>query len=1165
MKQIFICALMMIITSNLYAQLTSLSTPSLPKISPVSPDAASLGKFSDVPVSYHTGVPSISIPIFSAKQNSRDIAVSLSYHAGGIKVEELASTVGLGWSLQAGGSISRSQRGLPDETAPAVGYFYSFRKAKDFFDNNMNGMQKKAYLKEIITEDADGEADIFHFNFGGYSGKFFFAEDSSFHTIPESKLRITFQQSPYGFRIVTNDGTEYFFTLYETTTVEPYCNGNNNSLAQSNNTWHLTKIKDLRGDSVVFNYALENQNFISIGTDEYNLKTGGTQDGQNCFPQRTYCSNDIHVQAYKLSSIVFRSGRIEFIPQATERTDLFGSYALKEIVALNQFNDTVKKYQFHTSYFTSTTGSGRLRLDSLSEIRNGVRLSPHRFFYNGTGLPTTTSYDQDHWGYFNNRGNSTLVQYQNVVAGPWVGANRDPALYYTKASVLDSIEYPTGGAVTFDYEANSYAIPVTPGFDFNELTQFHWFPGSNAGATNVPQTYQSNFTVASGDIATPGYMLAQMDVGYICSDPLVYNQFSLTITGPNGYLKTDVLDDDTLHLSPGTYTLHATIETEFAGTPSCSFNIYVHKVKYEPRDKKNKVAGGLRIKTIRRYDNVKTIPETEYFRYTLSADTISSGVINGDIPYQLPYTREMGKTGGGDNTYSDYCAVITYNSASTYPLLETAGKPVGYSLVTVQKVTASDSLGKSEMRFSTFTGYPDIVYSGFPFLPPEDHGWRRGLSTETRVYKRSSNSYTSVASNSTAYTPFDVSVSNTTNLAIAKNVKLGTRQFSGGAFSDPNEFEYVWAWNGYDQHAYRVVTEGFASQSDTVRTFTGSHVLENVTRHGFSLNNYLNVADSALDSKDEEVVLKSSYARDYMSDSTQPGFISRLISKNLLQTPVEQLELITQNGNSYVSGGVITRMNPGTLLIDTMYALELDSAILLSNFQQSSATSTGQLLKDSRYKARVIYLQYDSHGNPLSIKRPSDAVHSYVWDYNSSFPTAEVIDSTSADFAVTSFEADGKGYWSFSGTPTGDPTSPTGKKCYNPSGGQITRSGLSSGRIFIISYWGKNGSVLVNGGGPSKQGKTVGDWTYYEHESEMTSVTITGNKYIDELRLYPKDNCKIVTRTYDPLIGITSECDQAGTIMYYEYDAFGRLRFIKDQDRNVIKVIEYQYNQSQNQ
>src|SRR5262245_2688761 len=65
-----------------------------------SPTAASLGKFGDVPVSYFTGIPQISIPLFTAKGRTLELPVSLSYHASGIKLEEIGGWVGMGWSLE---------------------------------------------------------------------------------------------------------------------------------------------------------------------------------------------------------------------------------------------------------------------------------------------------------------------------------------------------------------------------------------------------------------------------------------------------------------------------------------------------------------------------------------------------------------------------------------------------------------------------------------------------------------------------------------------------------------------------------------------------------------------------------------------------------------------------------------------------------------------------------------------------------------------------------------------------------------------------------------------------------------------------------------------------------------------------------------------------------
>ncbi|MEJ7645923.1 MAG: hypothetical protein WKF87_15115, partial [Chryseolinea sp.] len=53
------------------------------------------------PISYHTGVPEISVPIYTIQEGTLSLPVSLRYHSSGIRVDEVVSCVGSGWSLNA--------------------------------------------------------------------------------------------------------------------------------------------------------------------------------------------------------------------------------------------------------------------------------------------------------------------------------------------------------------------------------------------------------------------------------------------------------------------------------------------------------------------------------------------------------------------------------------------------------------------------------------------------------------------------------------------------------------------------------------------------------------------------------------------------------------------------------------------------------------------------------------------------------------------------------------------------------------------------------------------------------------------------------------------------------------------------------------------------------
>ena len=93
--------------------------------------------------------------------------------------------------------------------------------------------------------------------------------------------------------------------------------------------------------------------------------------------------------------------------------------------------------------------------------------------------------------------------------------------------------------------------------------------------------------------------------------------------------------------------------------------------------------------------------------------------------------------------------------------------------------------------------------------------------------------------------------------------------------------------------------------------------------------------------------------------------------------------------------------------------------------------------------------------------------------------------------------------------------------------------------------------------------------------AELTAIGHTvenlQNKSESELRaifstLRERPNLKdafITSYTHKPLVGVTSITDPRGQTIFYEYDSFGRLKSIRDQNWKILEEYDYHYAQPQ--
>ncbi len=464
-RSILILSIINLFTFNLNAQ-NSIALPEA--------NSAALAKFGKIPVDYSTGTLGVNVPIYTLGVDDYQLTVGLGYHASGIKVNETASSVGLGWALQAGGQVSRTIKGLPDESSNG---YCGTNKRMQFLENEPDPTNyDKDDLKKVYDKDWDGQPDQFIANINGRSIMFVFDIDRNIHTIPESAVHIEaeFDDSGDGeiteFEVTDEEGNIYVFgdaANYRGTT-RSTVHGESDVL-EDITTWYLHKIHTLRGNEINFAYSTGNDySFKSINRFEEReyafQEIGNGCDGKNLDVSEKTKDITTTIKSPKyLVGISSPYGDIRFETN-TGRTDLSGALSYSRIYVENWSDKIVRDVKLSYGYFISTNCSGttescqRLKLTSVkNQLLNDLK--EFEFIYNeSTNLPSRHSRSYDHWGYYNDETDNSsthVVEYSDDTYS-FSGADRTSSSTKQSANILTRINFPTGGYRRFEYEPNQY-------------------------------------------------------------------------------------------------------------------------------------------------------------------------------------------------------------------------------------------------------------------------------------------------------------------------------------------------------------------------------------------------------------------------------------------------------------------------------------------------------------------------------------------------------------------------------------------------------------------------------------------------------------------------------------------------------------------------------------
>ena len=536
------------------------------KFCPASPQAQSLMRYIDVPVDLSTGIPNINIPIYTLKANNIEIPISISYHASGNKVQDIASEVGLGWTLNAGGRIVQNVENNPD-SYPIKFSFSSVSEAESLLaeqesvDNyDTNWLSYTSNYRYVNTGDI--ASDRYFYSFNENSGVFRFnIKTNKVETIPKTPLKII-KSSETSFEIVDTNGTIYKFKRYGGFTVVSGFSGGTMEYC-------LTKIA-FPGikDTVEFEYVLSEE--YSISNRPETVRNGIQYDFT--WTQQTsgypylilvaspYYHNDrasatqdkVNMVSPLLTKIKWKNSSIIF-NYTTDRLD-----CMKERLVNIEIKDTnsLEEINFdNDEYLGNNESNYRMLLSSVK-----INDKTYSFKYNRTALPnyeSITKYYDDFWGYYNGEHDYSIPF--EWTAGSISGSNvtfsqrsyisiREPDTLLTQAGIIESIAYPTGGHTVFSFEQNrgknvyqgiegkTESINYFGGLRVNKITNY-------IGDTIVGEKYYEYEDGSTVTSITPSHF---------CKTNTVF--FVPTVVNPQGsglYNPEDILTDQNEFASSG--------------------------------------------------------------------------------------------------------------------------------------------------------------------------------------------------------------------------------------------------------------------------------------------------------------------------------------------------------------------------------------------------------------------------------------------------------------------------------------------------------------------------------------------------------------------------------------------------------------------------------------
>lgn len=640
------------------------------EIFPPAPTSNNLMKFEEVPVSYYTGVPDISIPLFNIATHNKNVNVNvqLKYHPLNAKPDDRSGETGVGWSLIAGGTITRTIRGGgPDEKNKPIPFSFPPKTKYGIYNhvnnptykiiNNDNSFNLQNYSFDGGIGRFDTEYDLYQYNFMGYSGRFYVVKNNdgtfSVEKLDKNNLKISCNfdsvlNAINSFTIIDDKGTKYLFNgkessqNYIATVKIGLVSGIGNPDTTSEQAdyftaYHLVRINDPNDINLVeFNYDLastvkykETPTITRRQASDvtYTNWTASQSSPDSSMPaafesqtifnnSKTKLLTSIHINGKGVIYLNYEQGRLD--SNYLEPANLYKLKSIQSNLINQPSSENIEKYIFDYGYsdvrFQQSASSlaeqlNKMLLTKVTKTTLHNQNAEYLFDYNVTDLGATLK--KDDWGYYK--------PVNGIVANNYIATD-----------VLKSITYPTKGKVVFNFEENEYSYRPTENSVMEALTGYtilepYSFSIDFGQFSNTLK--KEFFTIQSAQTVNLDLLLGNLiyyNWKFEIFKKNADNTFSPAVftfqydaqtcnrpqppicpnANPNGEIIPDFYRS--IDLQPGTY--YASLSGNFSFSTGAStgdqFNAYTKESVYI--DLRKEKGGGIRIKELSYHDHNST-------------------------------------------------------------------------------------------------------------------------------------------------------------------------------------------------------------------------------------------------------------------------------------------------------------------------------------------------------------------------------------------------------------------------------------------------------------------------------------------------------------------------------------------------------------------------------